>query len=626
MSGTLALASTIASFDREALSVLVSSRRIAAPAQVFDPIDLAAELLKADSIQRAIARLTRAQLAALAARDAGGSAAEAPAPTDAASIADTQLLVQLGLLARDSQTQSLVSLPEVTAALDAGLASNGSTSAQLTGETCPQTSGEAAPADATDTTGWFAPALTATAQCAWVLRELERSPAKLNRGGTIASTWVKVTEERVRIPQIDQLLTLLRAAGLLSIEGADVTPQAYAWLQASHEDRWVDIARAAIATAPAQFVSAIRPKAVASISFARLDDAAAVTAAIAHEYPLVEPSTQAAVRDAVDLWQRIGITFHGALSPASRSIIAGTQSPHIDDFPDAAPGVYIQPDLSVIVPGPLAPTDEAELALLALPEQIGVASTLRITEASLGEAIERGSDTADIRATLERLSLTGIPQPLAYLVTSLGERAGTVIVSEHHGDVGRSRIDFARSDLRATIQVDRSLSHLQLHDTPAAGPAPLTSDAVDSEIAPLFSKLRADHVLAALIDARYPARAHSSLVSTLSYDPRRVTEATKKRAAASAPHTDEDAASPLEQLIDRVLAAAVDGPGDISRQITLAIRDRRAVRVTVEIRGDRREFSLLPVSLSAGRMRALDEAAGVERTFPLEAITEIVAA
>lgn len=593
MSGTLALASSLASFDRDALTALVRGRRIAAPTQVVDPIDLAVELLKPDSISRALAGLTQAELADLYAVASGVDAVH------------PDRLAALGLVGADHG--AALALPEVSAALTAGLAARGLTPDSLT-HPAADTS---AAVDATDEPhGWYAQALTATSQLAWVIRELARTPAKINRGGTISSSWLKSFEERVSVPRIDEFLPLLRAAGLLSPQGADTTPRARSWLSAPHDERWTVIAEYAIDGAPPQLTDAVlasRPE-----QTLRLDDLDAVASALSERYPLIEETTRADALRVVGVWSRLGIVFGGRLSPAGRAALEGRDpAPHIS-FPPPAPGVYIQPDLSVVVPGPLSPADERDLASLSVPEQIGVASTLRITEASLGDALDRGTSVEELRSTLERLSLTGIPQPLAYLITSLGERAGSVLVSEHHGDTGRSRIDFARAELRAMIQVDRSLAHLQLREA-------ATSVDTTPSVAPLYSRLRADHVLTALIDARYPARAAAPPDAP--------------EAPASAPPTSEappkaraaDSEDPLALLIDRVLEAAADGPGDTVRKLTLAIRHRRAVRVTVEVRGDRREFTLTPVSLAAGRMRALDEAAGVERTFPLDAITEVVA-
>src|SRR5690606_17273747 len=141
----------------------------------------------------------------------------------------------------------------------------------------------------------------------------------------------------------------------------------------------------------------------------------------------------------------------------------------------------------------------------------------------------------------------------------------------------------------------------------------------------------------ALLDARYPAAISPAMAAA---------EAAAKAAAEAQLQADDEAAGagsadphatseaspeglstpvedPAAAIADRVLAASSDGPGEISRQVTLAVRDRSTIKITVEMRGKTYEFTIVPVSLAAGRMRALDQVAEVERTIPVDAITAI---
>lgn len=629
MSGTLALSSFIASLDREGLIELIRTRRVASPNGVNDAIDLATELLKPDSIAQALAVLNRDELATL-------SHASTAAGTDALTRAVHEEALP-PLLARGLLVEGPATLPEVTQSLESLLTAHGLTREDLEARTSadadssdsPNTgaSSTATAAPVANTSAWYAAALTTTGQAAWLLRDIARTPAKLNRNGTIASVWVKAFEERLRIPRADELVELLRASNLVEARGHELAPTAAAWLNLDHEDRWAALVRAAVRQMPRQV-------------FTMLGDVepGSPFSHISHElstrFPLTTPRTVASVESAASLWERLGITVGGSFSAAGISMLrrhAGidVEAPHFD-LPATAPGVYIQPDLSVVVPGPLTVQDEASLAALALPEQLGVASTLRITEASLIEALDRGSDAQTVRSFLERITLTGIPQPLDYLITSLQQRAGSIVVSLHEGDEGRTRIDFLRSELRSTILVDRSLVHLQLHE---AESETFTGDA----IAPLFSRIRPDHVLAALLDARYPAAIHPAMVASdaaakaaVGAQPQSHDEAAG--AGSADPHPTSEASTeslstpaedPAIAIADRVLAALSDGPGEISRQVTLAVRDRSTIKVSVEMRGKSYEFTVVPVSIAAGRMRALDQVAEVERTIPVDAITAI---
>ena len=68
---------------------------------------------------------------------------------------------------------------------------------------------------------------------------------------------------------------------------------------------------------------------------------------------------------------------------------------------------------------------------------------------------------------------------------------------------------------------------------------------------------------------------------------------------------------------------AASGAGDLSRKLELAIRDKSPVQVTAAAGSDERTFTLLPVALTGGRLRATDQVAGVERTLPLSAIVAV---
>jgi hypothetical protein len=222
------------------------------------------------------------------------------------------------------------------------------------------------------------------------------------------------------------------------------------------------------------------------------------------------------------------------------------------DFPATAAGIYLQPDLSLIVPGPLEPDDERALVAIADTEQIGTAVTMRLSPASLTRALRAGIETDEIRSLLERLSLTGVPQPLDYLLGDLERKraAGTLGAARPH----------------------RFESLVPAEDVDADG-------AVEAD------------------------------------------ETAEQTAAEEAP----EPASELDLLVERVHTAAQQhsSAGDLTRQLELAIRERSAVRVTAVGGKEERTFTLLPVSLTAGRLRATDQIAGVERTLPVSAITAV---
>lgn len=623
MSGTLALASAIAEMDRDALESLVRRRRPQAPAGVLDPIGLAAELLRPDSILRALSPLDRDALAVLLglAEESGAGLTRDADETTAERVA---ALLALGLVGVEEARP--VALPEVTDALRHALMTAGRRADAL-GDPPPPRSGDDRPAGTAGSSAssassghsassapsepaarpnadsWVTAALTAVGQTAECLRVLSDRPARLNRSGSVAVASVRGIAESIGIDadHAAQALAAADRAGLIAPGGSSlvVSERAAKWTASDHVARWLELAATTLATIPAPLRAGME----------RAEPLAAIAAGLPDRFPLLSEAESAAASRFVAAAEYLGLSAHGRLSPVAELLHAGERAAAErrlrELLPPAAPGVYVQPDLSVIVPGPLTPADETDLAALTVPEHIGVASTRRITEASIAEAFARGITPHEARAVFERVSLTGIPQPLDYLLGSLAERVGSIQVSEQHTDDARTRIVVGRSELADTLMVDRALQHLQLQRVDATA---------------LRSRLRADHVLAALADARYHASG-----------PRR-------RASAEAPA--ENAAPPraqdahdelpeaLSDLVERVYLAARSEPGtsNFTRRLELAIRDRAPVRVTAEARGQQHTFLLLPVSLNGGRLRATDQAAGVERTLPVNLITAVESA
>lgn len=595
MSGTLALASAIAEMDRDTLDALVRSRRPHAPAGISDPIGLASDLLKAESIARALAPLDRARLAAV----------REPENADAGLIAE---LVGIGLLGRDGE--SATSLPEVRAALDDAVAV-----ARVEPDALALGSAALGDAVEVDTSAWFTSALTAVGQSAECLRTLRDRPGKLNRSGSIAVATVKQLAESTGVEPDEVALALaaLMRAGLITALVDDqlliTAAPSSAWLASTHTERWLALAEAAARQMPA-------PLRTEWIAAAHAETGLrALAAAIPNQYPLLPAAELTAVGDFVRGAEYLGLTLDGRFTAVADALLVGNDATTdiADAMPETATGVYVQPDLSVVVPGPLPPHDEAVLAALARPEHIGVASTRRISEASIAEAYERGLTPHSAREAFTRISLTGIPQPLEYLLDSLGERVGGIVVGEYVGDEGRTRLSFARPELASTLSVDRALQHLQLQRS-------RSSDTV------LYSRLSPDHVLAALADARYHASSRvAALREARGTHVDAQVEVPTARSVPGVAAAAAEAPDPLEALVDRVFTAARSEPGtgDFTRRLELAIRDRSPVLVTAEARGEVRTFTLLPVSVNAGRLRAADQAAGVERTLPVNMITSV---
>lgn len=577
MSGALALAASIAAMDERTLGTLAQRRRVLAPEQVHDPLGLALELLRPDSITRALQGLNRTQLDTLL-RLAHAAEFDLAPDTDAT-------LRTLGLVGvDDARTVPLAEVSEaVTAAFPTGLSTHEMADHR---HATPTPNGAATP----DTSGWFAPAIAAVRRTAAMLTVLADRPAALSRSG--AATVIAVRELAAAAVTGDAtgsglLLAVAQSAGLtqaVTVRGrrGDISvlypsDAATVWAAQPLHQRWVELAAAALTPTdpPALAVSPLR----AAIDLADGDARLAVTEVLPAEYPLLPEADLVAAHVFADTAEELGATVAGVLTPAARAILAGDLATAATlaerEFPDPVPGVYVQPDLSVVVPGPLAPDDEQAIAALADAEQLGVAATLRLSEASLRRALQAGVSTRVMRDTLERLSLTGIPQPLDYLLSDLDRTRAAA------GGHDRERHATARASTLSSNNARAHAGHIHAGDTAipdvtgSHGRGEASSTAGE---AGTVGTAGADDALSAMV-----ARVHAA-------------------------------------------AQASPGTGELSRMLELAIRDRTPVKVTAAAGGEQRSFVVLPVAISGGRLRATDEQAGVQRTLPLSAIVAVEAA
>lgn len=629
MSGTLALASAIAEMDRGALRALVAQRRPHTAHSISDPIGLATDLLRTDSITRAILPREREDLRTLL------TLAEHPERGESLPLDE---LAALGLVGKESER--LVPLPEVTAILSGAIAAAGLSADDLMAEA------SIAPARGADTSTWYSPALTAVGQAAECLRALTLRPSKLNRNGTVAVASLRALAETtsIHVESVSRMMTALGYARLTSPHPQQHLLLASAsvpeWLAMDNRDRWLTLAEAVISATPEPLRVVLADT---------HGDLAAAAAALPERFPLLPESDLAAANAFAAIAEQLGLTVSGQLSPPTEQLCAGDLAEARElvaaQTPSVTPGVYVQPDLSVVIPGPLDPADEAILSAISRPEQIGVASTRRITDSSIAEGLEQGVSPDAAHAFFTRISLTGIPQPLEYLLATRAERLGDLVVDEQDGDDGRTRITVSRPELAETLLVDRSLQHLQLtraeqspaaratHTGHAADAAHATSTAHAAPIR-LTSRLRAEHVISALTDARYHPTTSAALTGAQGAPTRlaaRVDIPTSAipivdvPVAPAAAAQADTLAETYDALAERVFLAAraEPGSGEFTRRLELALRDRSPVRVTAEARGEVRTFTLLPVSVNNGRLRATDQVAGVERTLPVSMITSV---
>jgi hypothetical protein len=126
----------------------------------------------------------------------------------------------------------------------------------------------------------------------------------------------------------------------------------------------------------------------------------------------------------------IGFTGAGGLSSFGRAVATGTPARAAEllgeALPDPVGEFLLQPDLTLVVPGPPTPDLAREVSLLADLESAGGASVYRITEASMRRAFDAGRAASDIHEMLATRSRTPVPQALTYLIDDLARRYGVL--------------------------------------------------------------------------------------------------------------------------------------------------------------------------------------------------------
>lgn len=256
--------------------------------------------------------------------------------------------------------------------------------------------------------------------------------------------------------------------------------------------------------------------------------------------------------------------------------------------------IFLQNDLSAIAPGPLQPALDVRLRRIAVRESAAQASSYRFSAESIAHALTGGETAQSILDFLGEVSLTGIPQPLEYLVMQSAQRHGLVRVFTETG-TDRTKVTSADVTLLEAMAVDPSLR-----------PLALSRDADG-----LSSRVGRDSVYWTLTDARYPAMIVGSDGEPQVVD--------RHPAPPAEPPRRADYAPLIQRLRER------QGPDDdaawLDRELDAAVRAKSVLLVEFEMPdGTIRELQLEASGLGGGRLRGRDRAADVERTLPVKSI------
>lgn len=571
-----ALASRLAAADDTELNELFRARRVS-PAVAWDDLfDAAEALLDPTSVQRGFTALPRADVLLLdaamhAGADAqtGAGARLTPGAHPDTRDAGMSRLRRLGFLGDDGAPFAAVR--------------------SAWPETIPDPTAPPRGPSATDPVT-AERAFRASASLADILHVVARAP--LTRTGTGALG----ANDRRRLVEAgaaddpagaDELLAIAERTGLVA--GARrqwrITADALAWLRSGTLTRWVQTAQLLRARLPAGildgggWIDPARWPGAYPLAAQWPDDAARLTA-LMHRWGLIGPDG-AAPRWAADFARGGGIDVD-----ALQALL-----------PVEVDRLFLQNDLTAIAPGPLAPHLDVRLRTMARREARAEAATYRFGADTLSAALTGGETAASIRDFLQEISLTGLPQPLAYEIDRTAARHGAIRVGP--GPDGAARITGDDPALLAAIEVDQTLHPLGL---------------VTSEGA-LHSGAPVETVFWMLVDARYPVVA---------VDADDVPRHVDRVALATEPVTDPamvyaSLIAHLRETHERDTDAAW-----LERELDQAVRAREVLTLVVRLPdGAEREVTLEAAGLGGGRLRGRDPNADVERTLPVSSIVTV---
>ncbi len=607
----LALAATLRALDDDALERLIRERQIGRQG-IRDYFDLAEALLDRTSIQSALSRLDRPTLALLAA--AGELAGSTGAPTleqlrltlDTPAPETEQRVARAfaaGLLGRESGR--VVPWDAVVEQLRAWPSFGLPSGTELRSAPAPAALEPVSDADARFIDRGAAERAYGTVGIIFELvQALRDEPARrVSRGGlALPDARRLAAAAAVEVDELDVMLDLAKRAGLViaAPRAWTVADEAAAWLESPRLDRWRILAAAWRARLPEELRELLHQRAHAIWGDGLLDY-------LDWRYPAGRDWVRERVAIVLAGAEKLGIIGSQRPSTAGSALLgdgaeaaAAVLASH---FPAEVDKVYLQHDLSIVAPGPLVPELDRRLRLVADIDARGLASSYRVTTASVTRALIAGETDDTLLEFLAGISLTGVPQPLEYLVRDTASHFGTL-------RVGPADVAEVRSVIRST---DRARTHQLLVD-PNLSPLALR----ELDDGRLASRFTPDIVYWSLHDARYPVVAEDAAGRIVTLRRARVV-------GESEPVSDDTAAIVVARLRDSTGSVAESGyEGWISRQLELAAKNKVAVAVRVQMPdGTEQDFVLEPAAVAGGRVRARDRKSDLERTLPLASITAV---
>ncbi len=274
--------------------------------------------------------------------------------------------------------------------------------------------------------------------------------------------------------------------------------------------------------------------------------------------------------------------------------------------------ILLQADLTAVAPGYLAPELSETLLLMADAEGQGPASIYRFSASTIRRALDAGQDAESLLAFLREHSATDLPpQPLEYLVQDTASRHGRLRVGTSASFI-QSDDETAITDLLREARTS-ALSLVRI--APPLSSLPL----------PVRAKRR---VSCASWASRLPCRRlNPPSCASNGHGSARQRPPGLYGAPRTAP-PDDDVEAQLSVLRQH-RAVPTEATGETATQLGLetlqtAIRLKQAVTMNVvDSLGNANTETVVPVSVSGGRVRVFDPAKDTERVLSIHRIIDV---
>jgi hypothetical protein len=321
----------------------------------------------------------------------------------------------------------------------------------------------------------------------------------------------------------------------------------------------------------------------------------------------------------------LGITAAGGLTGYSRTLLDGSRTVAeqvlAGALPDPVDHFLLQPDLTMVVPGPPTPELARDLALLADLESSGGASVYRVSEATVRRALDAGRSAAELRHFVSERSRTPVPQALGYLIDDVGRRHGAL-----RAGVAGAYLRCDDESLLARVLADRDVAPLglrRLAPTVAVSSAPVArllevlretgyapaAEAPDGAVI----ALGADSARAPSRPAARPARTRQALTGGP-----QLADLVRRIRAGDDLTTLSRRVQPITQQIPGVTSAATMGT------LRDAIRAGRQVLINcAEPDGTASRHTIVPISMAGGFVRGHEPASQRLQSFPLHRLIAV---